>query len=33
MGEETRAAARAVETVERKDRGLIVENEDKARKG
>ncbi len=33
MGEETRAAARAVETAERKDRVLIVEDEDNARKG
>src|SRR5205823_2680682 len=33
MGEETRAAARAVETLERKDRILIVEDEDNARKG
>src|SRR6201981_372982 len=33
MGEETRAAVRAVETVERKDRILIVEDEDNARKG
>ena len=33
MGEETRAAARAVETQERKDRVLIVEDEDNARKG
>jgi len=33
MGEETRAAARAVETPERKDRVLIVEDEDNARKG
>src|SRR5258708_39745455 len=33
MGEETRAAARAVETLERKDRVLIVEDEDNARKG
>src|SRR5712691_2535484 len=33
MGEETRAAAQAVEMVERKDRVLIVEDEDKARKG
>ncbi|HEX4542381.1 MAG TPA: response regulator, partial [Candidatus Acidoferrum sp.] len=33
MGEETRAAARAVETAERKDRILIVEDEDNARKG
>jgi hypothetical protein len=28
MGEETRAAVRAVETLERKDRVLIVEDED-----
>jgi DNA-binding NtrC family response regulator len=33
MGEETRAAARAAETTERKDRVLIVEDEDNARKG
>src|SRR6267154_1500060 len=33
MGEETRAAARAMEMVERKDRVLIVEDEDNARKG
>jgi DNA-binding NtrC family response regulator len=33
MGEETRAAVRAVETMERKDRVLIVEDEDNARKG
>ena len=33
MGEETRAALRAVETLERKDRVLIVEDEDNARKG
>src|SRR5438045_8142698 len=33
MGEETRAAVRAVETLERKDRILIVEDEDNARKG
>jgi DNA-binding NtrC family response regulator len=33
MGEETRAAVRAVETAERKDRVLIVEDEDNARKG
>src|SRR5207244_11301706 len=33
MGEETRAAARAVETLERKDHILIVEDEDNARKG
>src|SRR5437899_11992835 len=33
MGEETRAAARAVETLERKDRILIVEDEDNARMG
>jgi len=33
MGEETRAAVRAVETLERKDRVLIVEDEDNARKG
>src|SRR5260370_333550 len=33
MGEETRAAARAIEMVERKDRVLIVEDEDNARKG
>src|SRR5262250_299938 len=33
MGEETRAAVRAVETAERKDRILIVEDEDNARKG
>ena len=33
MGEETKAAARAVETGERKDRVLIVEDEDNARKG
>jgi DNA-binding NtrC family response regulator len=33
MGEETRAAVRAVETIERKDRVLIVEDEDNARKG
>jgi DNA-binding NtrC family response regulator len=33
MGEETRAAVRAIETVERKDRVLIVEDEDNARKG
>src|ERR1700741_2809527 len=33
MAEETRAAARAIEMVERKDRVLIVEDEDNARKG
>ena len=33
MGEESRAAVRAVETLERKDRVLIVEDEDNARKG
>src|SRR5213075_3249561 len=33
MGEETRAAVRAFETLERKDRVLIVEDEDNARKG
>src|SRR5437762_10109702 len=33
MGEETRAAVRAIEMVERKDRVLIVEDEDNARKG
>jgi DNA-binding NtrC family response regulator len=33
MGEETRAAVRAVEMPERKDRVLIVEDEDNARKG
>jgi DNA-binding NtrC family response regulator len=33
MGEETRAGLRAVETLERKDRVLIVEDEDNARKG
>src|SRR6201988_1843949 len=33
MAEETRAAARAIEMVERKDRILIVEDEDNARKG
>ena len=33
MGDETRAAVRAVETLERKDRILIVEDEDNARKG
>src|SRR6266850_350712 len=33
MGEETRAAVRAIETLERKDRVLIVEDEDNARKG
>jgi len=33
MGEETRAAVRAVESLERKDRVLIVEDEDNARKG
>jgi DNA-binding NtrC family response regulator len=33
MGEEIRAAVRAVETLERKDRVLIVEDEDNARKG
>src|SRR3989475_3391393 len=33
MGEETRAAVRAVEALERKDRVLIVEDEDNARKG
>src|SRR3981081_3081941 len=33
MGEETRAAVRAVETLERRDRVLIVEDEDNARKG
>ncbi len=33
MGGETRAALRAVETLERKDRVLIVEDEDNARKG
>src|SRR5713101_6318481 len=33
MGEETRGAVRAVETLERKDRVLIVEDEDNARKG
>ena len=32
MGEETRAAVRAIEMVERKDRVLIVEDEDNARK-
>jgi len=32
-GEETRAAVRAIEMVERKDRVLIVEDEDNARKG
>src|SRR3984893_15665422 len=33
MGDETRSGVRAVETVERKDRVLIVEDEDNARKG
>src|SRR5712672_432757 len=33
MGEETRAAVRAMDMVERKDRVLIVEDEDNARKG
>src|SRR6202165_5616029 len=33
MGEETRAAVRTIEAVERKDRVLIVEDEDNARKG
>src|SRR5260370_1257261 len=33
MGEETRATVRAIEMVERKDRVLIVEDEDNARKG
>src|SRR5207244_6414834 len=33
MGEETRAAVRAVERAERKDRVLIVEDEDNGRKG
>jgi DNA-binding NtrC family response regulator len=33
MGEETRAAARAMETQEHKDRVLIVEDEDNARRG
>src|ERR1700720_5027287 len=33
MGEETKTAVRAVETGERKDRILIVEDEDNARKG
>src|SRR6201982_2713938 len=33
MGEETRAGVRAIEMVERKDRVLIVEDEDNARKG
>jgi DNA-binding NtrC family response regulator len=33
MGEETRAAVRAVEAAERRDRVLIVEDEDNARKG
>src|SRR3979411_965679 len=33
MGEETRTAVRAIEMVERKDRVLIVEDEDNARKG
>jgi DNA-binding NtrC family response regulator len=33
MGEETKAAVRAIETTERKDRVLIVEDEDNARKG
>jgi DNA-binding NtrC family response regulator len=33
MAEETRAAVRAVETLERKDRVLIVEDEENARKG
>src|SRR6266478_5590327 len=33
MGDETRAAVRAIEMVERKDRVLIVEDEDNARKG
>ena len=33
MGDETRAAVRAVETLERKERILIVEDEDNARKG
>jgi len=33
MGEETRAAVRGIEMVERKDRVLIVEDEDNARKG
>src|ERR1700726_3378633 len=33
MGEETRAAVRAIETLERKDRVLIVEDEENARKG
>jgi CheY-like chemotaxis protein len=33
MGEETKTAVRTVETGERKDRVLIVEDEDNARKG
>src|SRR6201987_4100479 len=33
MGEDTKSAVRAVETGERKDRVLIVEDEDNARKG
>jgi len=33
MGDETKGAVRAVETGERKDRVLIVEDEDNARKG
>jgi DNA-binding NtrC family response regulator len=33
MGDEAKAAVRAIETVERKDRVLIVEDEDNARKG
>ena len=33
MAEDTRAAVRAIETLERKDRVLIVEDEDNARKG
>src|SRR5260370_33928780 len=33
MGDETRAAVRAIEMVERKDRVLIAEDEDNARKG
>src|SRR5277367_3382302 len=33
MGDESRSAARAVEPLERKDRVLIVEDEDNARKG
>src|SRR5260370_3435780 len=33
MGDETRAAVRAIEMVERKDRVLIVEDEDNARRG